>query len=141
MSLKSKIIDSKKGKYGAQVTRRNQLVVAPLDFSQFYNVKAELVNTAYNLITPKTRKCFVITDVILYANKNVGVSDATVVLYESDGPSSLTETNVIINQEMPKYNTLPLTGLNVNTAEGAWINIKTDDDDIFANIAGYYIDA
>jgi hypothetical protein len=140
MTLKAEICDSTGGTYGAKVTSRNQLVVAPLGFSTFYSGTAGVDNTAVNLIIPKTRKNFIITDIVLYANKFVGASDAAVELYEAAGPDVLATTNTIILQEMQKNTNLVLTGLNIIVTEGLWVNLKTDDDDIFANIAGYYVD-
>jgi hypothetical protein len=141
MSAKVTIKDGKGNGGEACVTRRNQLIVAPLDFSLIYNVKAELVNTAYNIVPPETGKAFVVTDLIVYANKSVGAADATVVIYASDGPNSLTEVGVFFTQEMVKQTTLTMTGLNIFSPAGLWINVKTDDDDIFVNMAGYYVDA
>jgi hypothetical protein len=140
MSIRSEIYDSTGESYGVKVTSRNQLVVAPLGFSTFYSGTAGVNNTAVNLIEPKDRKNFIITEIILYANKNVGASDASVELYEAAGPDVLATTNTIILQEMQKNSNLILTGLNIIVTEGFWVNLKTDDDDIFANIAGYYVD-
>ena len=141
MGIKTTIKDGKGNNHEVKVTERNQLVIAPLDFSVLYHVKAEVVNTAYNLIPPLTGKRFVITELVLYANKSVGVSDATVIIYEALSPTTITEHLVIFTQEMVKQTTLVMTGLNIIIEEGIWLNVKTDDDDIFVNMAGYYVDA
>jgi len=141
MSIEVSLKDGEGSGGRAKVTSRGQVVTAPLDFSTFYNVTAGVINTAYNLVAPKTGKRFVITTIHLYANKNVGASDATVVLYESDSATSTTANETIINIEMLKQTHLILNGLNTLVTEGQWINVKTDDDDVFANIAGYFIDA
>lgn len=124
-----------------RVTSRGQLVTAPLDFSEAYNATADEINTAYNLVTPKVGKIFIITGILIYANKNVGVADATVVLYEATSSTTTTVTNTIFTSEIPKYGRVIVPSLNLSTAEGRWINIKTDDDDIFATVLGYYADA
>ena len=103
----------------ACVSTRGQLVTAPLEFSTFYNVKAEAAATGYNLVPPKTGKRFVITDIMLYANKNVGAADATVDLYEASSTTSTTVDTSILNTEMLKQTTLALTGLNIN-----WLGYK-----------------
>jgi hypothetical protein len=141
MAVKFEIGDGSGEEYKAKVTSRGQLVVAPLDFSTFYNVTADVVDTGYNLAPPKSSERFIITAIHLYANKNVGAGDATVVLYEADSSTETTATKTIINIEMLKQTSLNMTGLNIIVTEGKWVNIKTDDDDIFANVAGYYIDA
>lgn len=141
MSAKVSILDGTGEGNEVKVTSRGQLVTAPLEFSDTFNIKAELDNTAYNLVTPLTNKQFVITDIILTANKNVGAADATVELYEANAVDTTTVEKCIIQLEMKKSSTLPLTGLNMITTKGVWINIKTDDDDVFATLMGYYIDA
>ena len=45
----------------------------------------------------------------------------------------------IFNQEIKKNDTIIMNGLNIITGEGVWINIKTDDNTVFANMAGYYV--
>jgi hypothetical protein len=141
MSIKTIIHDGKGKGSEARVSSRGQLVVAPLDFSTPYNVKAEVINTAYNLVKPKLGWQFIVTDILLYANKNVGAADATVNLYEATAVDSLTIAKSIIEIEMLKQTSINLTGLNMIVTEGRWINIKTDDDDIFATIMGYYAEA
>jgi hypothetical protein len=139
--IKSSIVDGNGTNVEAKVTARGQLVTSPLEYSTAYNVTADAINTGYNLATPINDKQFVITDILLYANKNVGVNDATVVLYEASSLTSTTVDKTIINVEMVKQTRLDLTGLNLIVTAGKWVNIKTDDDDIFATIMGYYISA
>ena len=43
--------------------------------------------------------------------------------------------------EIPKKTSLTLTGLNIIVTEGRWVNVKTDDDDVFATVAGYFVTA
>ena len=123
----------------AIVSRYGQLVTAPIDYSTAYPVKFEVAATGYNFVGPIQNFCFVITDIILTANKNVGASDATVDIYESDGSDSTTIDKSIVSLEMQKNSNLVLSGLNFITGLGIWINGKTDDDDIFATLAGYYV--
>ena len=139
MSTNVKIKDGWGGGNSACVTPRGQLITAPLDFSKVYNAEANVVNTAFNLVTPKRGKQFVMTGLIVYANKGVGANDATVVIYEADSENSLISTEVIFTQEMLKQTTIVMTGLNIISKEGVWINVKTDDDTIFVNLSGYYV--
>lgn len=125
----------------ATVTNRGQLVTAPLDFSTAYNATAGTANTAANLVTPVNGKRFVITSIHLYANKNVGAGDATVTLYEASAVDTATVDASIFLAEMPKNSARDLTGLNLIVTEGKWVNVKTDDDDVFATILGYYVPA
>ena len=123
----------------AHVTDRGQLVTAPLSYSTMYSVTAAVNCTAVNIVPPITGKQFVITDIVLYANKGVGACDATVTLYEASSATSTVVAKSIITQEMVKKTNLPLIGLNIITTEGVWLNLKTDDNTVFGNIAGYYV--
>ncbi len=41
---------------------------------------------------------------------------------------------------MLKQSARDLIGLNIIITEGSWVNGVTDDDDVFATVAGYYIE-
>ena len=139
MTVGFKVEDGESGDT-AKVTKYNQLVTAPLDFSTFYTANAATVNTAYNVIVPRTNKIFIITDIVLGANRNVsGTNGAIVDLYEATGPGVTVVSKQIIQDELLKQTKLVLTGLNIAVTEGTWVNLKTDDDDIRANIGGYYV--
>lgn len=139
MAGKTLIEDPKTGNL-ARVTERGQLITAPLEYSEAYNVQVALTNTAYNFIAPKQGKRFVITDILLYANRDVAVTDATVVIYEATSASTTTVTKTLLSIEMPKNSHRDIVGLNLITNEGVWLNIKTDDNTIFSNLMGYYVD-
>lgn len=141
MTANTYISDGTGDNHKTKVTSRGQLVVAPLDYSTFYLATAAAINTGYTVVPPVSGKRFVITAIILYANKNVGTNDATVSLYESTSENSRDVETLIFQQEMPRKVTLSLIGLNIIVGQSRWVNIKTDDNSIFANIAGYYIDA
>ena len=141
MTLKINIKDGKGGAGEACVTHRNQLVVAPLDFSTAYAVTASVINTAFNFVGPQSGKQFIITDILLYANKGVGANDAAVDLYEATGDAETTVSKSILSIEMLKQTSRDISGLNLIVTAGRWVNIKTDDNTIFATIMGYYVDA
>lgn len=128
----------------AKVTKRGQLVTAPLSYSTFYNATAGTDNVPVNIIAPKTNKRFVITAIIVYANKNVSASgDATVTIYEGTGPTATQGSSdaTIFTQDVPQKITVALTGLNIIVTEGVWVNGVTNDDDVSFNLSGYYVDA
>jgi hypothetical protein len=138
--IESKIVGGSRNT-GARVTQRGQLVVAPLEYSRFYTGTATLVNTAVNLVKPQTHKKFVITDIIISSNRDVGVNGAIVDIYEALSPSTTTVTREIYQDEVAKQTRASLIGLNVLIVdEGRWINFKTDDASVRCNLAGYYID-
>jgi hypothetical protein len=77
---------------------------------------------------------FIITDIILIADKNV-TTDTLVEIYEASGPDSTVVDKAIFTTEMLKNSDLVLTGLNWKVNSGKYLNAKTDDDDVFATIA------
>lgn len=139
--IEVKVLDAGGSGKQAKVTERGQLVVAPLEFSEVYQQTANVINTAFNLVTPKTGKRFVITDILLYADKNVGVNDASVQIYEATSATSTTVSKSILTLEMLKNSSRDITGLNLITSQGVWLSIKTDDNTIYATLMGYYVDA
>jgi hypothetical protein len=96
-------------------------------------------DTPVSFFAPQQGKRFIITDILLYANKNVGVGDATVTIYESsDGPATATQDKILMQTEMLKQTHRDMIGLNLATQEGHWLNGVTNDDDVFVTIMGYY---
>ena len=140
--INTKIADGSGGNNRAKVTHRGQLVTAPLSFSEPYTATANATGTAFVLAAAKVGKRFVITDILLDADKNVSASTAgTVVLYEATAAASTTEAKTILSIEMLKNTNRSITGLNLIVTENVWLNIKTTDATIYATILGYYVDA
>lgn len=140
MSLNTRIIDGD-GR-NAKITGRNQLVVSPLDYSTFYNSENASDNVAVNVLLPKTRMRFVITDIILAGDRAIAANGAVSQVYENFvGPTDSTVTTLIYKDEIAKQTRAVLTGLNIIVTEGAWVNLIADDTVVRANIGGYWIDA
>ena len=125
----------------ATVTEFGQLVVAPVDYSGVVQATLGTINTAVNLLEPSQGQQIVITDIILTANREVGVNDATVDLYLADSPTALvfTPADAVLSLELEKNGKLALNGLNLITRAGAWINAKTNDATIFVTIMFYRV--
>ena len=141
MSIKVHIKDAGSGSE-VKVSSRGQLITAPLDFSTFFQVTLGDVNTAVNIIPPIAGKRFVITAMVFYPSRNVGVNDATVEIYEASADDTITvDTSIFLQEIARQTSSPPLTNLNIIVSEGKWVNAKTDDDDVFVNMAGYYVDA
>jgi hypothetical protein len=123
----------------SDVRGNGQIVVGPFNSSTASTVTLDTAATSYNIWGPSTDENFIITDILIYANKNVGVNDATLVIYEStDGPATGTQSKILLNTEMVKQTTRDLVGLNLKVTEGSWVNAETDDDDVFLTVMGYY---
>lgn len=141
MALKVELVDGGGAGNKACTSSRGELVVNRFDYSIAYNVEADVINTGYNFVPPISGQRFVVTDLLLYANKSVGASDATVDVYEADSDTETTISRSVVKTEMLKNSRADLTGLNLIIAEGKWLNLKTDDNTIFATVMGYYVPA
>jgi hypothetical protein len=129
------------GGVSAEVTRRGQLITAPIQYSKPYIATVNADDTAFNLVLPKPEKFFVITDVVLTGTKAIdNVLDATVVIYEADSETSVTPLNVLFQTALARSATIPLTGMNMISEHNAkYINIKSTDSVVEATLMGYYL--
>lgn len=139
--IRSKLVDYSGKSYGAAVTKYGQLVTSTIEYSKSSSKLLDTANTVYNLIYPRTNNLIVITDIMLYANKNVSTTvEAAVDIYESNvGPLEILVDSYIITTPMARQSSRDLIGLNIVTSEGSWVNIKTSDDDIYCTIMYYYL--
>lgn len=125
----------------AEVTGRGQLITAPIEYSTSYVASAVADNVAVNLILPKAKRVFVITDVVLTGTKAIDVNtDATVIIFESGDPTSATVDNTLLQVDIARSSSLALTGLNLITeGEAKHINLKSSDTIVNCTLMGYYI--
>ncbi len=143
MSLPITIKGGSGNAFEVTVSPRGQLATGPLEFSEAFAVSANATNTAFNFTTPISGRLFVITGILLDADKNVSPSTAaTVVIYEALAVDTATVTKTILSVEMIKNTNRSITGLNlIISTEGRWVNLKTTDASINATLLGYYVDA
>ena len=139
MPQKTNIIDAHGTNKGVRVSEYGQLVTGAIAYSTPVAQTLTVINTAYNFVAPLSGHKIVITAMLLYANKNVGVNDAIVNVYEADAEDELTIANPIITTEMVKQTSRDLLNLNLIIQEGKWINAKTDDASVFMTIMYYYV--
>ena len=125
----------------AKVTRFGQLVVAPLEYSTPVADEIDVINTAFNFIGPQQGQSIVITDIVLSADRIVGVNGADVVVYEASGPDILTEDQIVLDVDMIKQTTLAVNGLNLLVPEGKFVNAKSDDVNVKITIMFYRVPA
>jgi len=131
-------MDGSGSKVTATVTSIGQLVIAPYAYDEVVSGILDVDNTAVNFFGPKTGKQFVLTTILLNANKSVS-TDCIVDIYEATTDVTATITKSILSIEMLKNTSRDITGLNLLITEGRYINGKTDDDDVFVTLMGYYI--
>lgn len=123
----------------SKVNSSGVLAVGNLDFSSPVFKLIGTNDQVVNFAEPEPSKYIIITDISIYANKNVGANDSTVIIYEADDSiEAYSSQKVIFQTEMLKQTRADLTGLNWRVNEGKFLNATADDDDIFMTIAFYY---
>ena len=141
MGLKVRLEDGSGTGTTATITSRGELVVGNIAHSSSYSVEATVINTAYNFVGPLAGKRFVITDILLASDRNIGNNGADIDVYEATASDSITVSKEILGMELLKNSFRDLTGLNLIASEGVWVNVKTNDNNIFATLMGYYVTA
>ena len=125
---------------GAAVTRRGQLVTAPISFNKSYFQTMTATSTAYNFIKPVSDHQFVIDGLVYSSDKNVSSTNGAVIsLFEADPPTSTTPLVEIIRVDLGRLERDSLTGLNMITDPAVWINGVTDDATTNVTLLGYYV--
>lgn len=125
---------------GVTVTKSGALVTSPIEFDETAYHKMALINTAYNFALPRAGKQFILTGFIAVSDKNI-TADALVEIYEADS-----ETSTTVLKELPKFtltknsNVSP-TPLRTKVSPGVFVNAKTDDENIYLTMFGYYINS
>lgn len=125
----------------AKVTADGELVVGDLAYSDVQFQDVDTIDTAFNFFKPTTGKRRIITGILVATDRNVGVNGAVVEIYEATAADTATVAKTVIRLDVAKSTTLPIFGVKFLTAEGAFINGKTDDASAFVTVAGYEIDA
>jgi len=131
------------GQNGQQVKVNDagEVLVAngPYDLAKFNELDA--VNTAYNYYRPNGKLQFVLTGFLMYGDKQVSSStNATIIIYESDQPDSITVDRTLVQVEVGQNQSIPFPNIRILCNRGVYINAKTDDDDIHLTIFGHFVD-
>ena len=137
MSAPIRIIDPHTG-VGAKVTEFGQLVTSPIDYSISSQIAVGVDNLPYTLADPDHGQSIIITSIILTANKDVSVNDATVTLYSAP-TSDATTGNDILQLELERNGKLVLTGLNLKVNSGLFLNVKSSDSTIYTTVLYYRV--
>ena len=121
------------------VTQNGALVTAPLHYSGSVFVELDIADTAYNFYDPIAGKQFVITALIVFADKQVsGTTNASVEVYEAAEKDSLVVDKTLLRFELGQNQLLHISDLNLLVSPGRFITAKTSDDDVHLTMLGYY---
>lgn len=137
MTAPVRIVDPLTG-IAAKVTDFGQLVTSPIDYSISSQVAAAVADLPYNMVGPENGRSIIVTAIILTANKNVGVNDATVTLYSASTGDATTGEN-ILQFELERNGKLVLTGLNLKIKSGLFLNVKTNDPTVYITVLYYRV--
>lgn len=139
--INTKISDGSGGGHLARVTHAGELIIVRGNYDSTFNTAMTSINTAYNLVTPKSGFQFIVTGIVINADKNVSATDGAVVeLYEATDATTTTATKTILTLNIGKNSTIPLTGILIQTTKGLFINAKTDDATVNITLLGYYLE-
>lgn len=133
------LVDGRGTKVAAKVTEFGAQAVSPLKFSTPQSLELTAANVPGNFVSPTPGSSIVITDIILYGNRNIGVNDATVEIYEASGIDVTASIKTIFKQEITKNEAIVMNGLNWVARPGAFLNAKSNDTIVFANLACYFV--
>ncbi len=124
----------------AKVTASGALVVGSFAYDETQFNELGTADAAVNFYKPKASKQFVITGLIAAGNLSIAANAlATVIVYEASTDATATVDKSLVQFGVTRLQTFPLLPLNILVEEGKFVNAKTDDDDIFLTIMGYYI--
>jgi len=138
--IQVKLNDGTGAGHTVKVTHTGELVTVRGNYDQTFQDSMTSINTAYNLIVPKTANQFIITGIVINADKNVSATDGAVVeVYEAADATTTTATKTILTLNIGKNSTIPLTGILIQTTRGTFLNAKTDDATVNITLLGYYI--
>jgi len=132
------IITDSATRHSVKVTSIGQLVTSPYAYSEVTYLLLDTAAQGYTFFKPKSGEQFVLTGFGLTADSNV-VTSCVVDIYESAAQNSATIAKSIFHFEILKNGYRDSSGLNVLISEGVFLNAKTDDDDVYCTILGYYI--
>ena len=135
-----RITDGQGSTNKVKVTKAGTLATSPPEFSDPVFKEMATDDTAVNFFKPKAGKFLIITSIIIHADKQVGVNGAAVVFFEASDASTSTQDKVVFQTEITSDSDQIITGINWKVSEGKFLNGETNDDDIHANVAGYFVD-
>lgn len=124
----------------ADVSSNGELIISPASANVTKHWDMVLPDVAYNFAPPITGKRMRLQNILMYANKTVGNTDAKIEIYTAGSADSTTVIEAVLTLELPKYASRDMIGLNIELSEGIFLNAKTDDATVFLTMMGYYLD-
>jgi len=140
MTANVQVVSNENGR-SVKVTKSGEMVVAPLAYSDTKFNLLDATATAYHYYPPLSGKQFVISCVLVFGDKEIAnASDTTIEIYEAASTTETTVSKVLMTFGLGQLTSLAITPLNILVNPGVYVNAKTDDDDVYLTIMGYYIE-
>ena len=123
-----------------RATSIGELVVGTFSREKAKTLRLNVNNIAFNFASPVTGKTFIVKGILLVPTSGI-VGTANINIYEASSEISTTIDESIFDVELLKNQIIPLSPLDIEISEGAWLNAKTDDNTVVVTILGYYVPA
>lgn len=121
------------------VSENGELITRPFDYSESSFRLMDTVDIAYNFQEPRPSQNFIITGLVVQANREVAVAGGNVIFYEANAADTTVATKTIFTFDLPRQDSEVITGVEIKVGTGKYLNGKTDDDDMLATFFGYYV--
>ena len=140
MPVDSFIKDGSGHGHKVRITHTGELVTVRGEYDSATAAVMSATATAYNLAVPKDENSFIITGIIVNADKNVSATNgADIRIYEANTDTSISETKLLFTLNLLKNDSEVITGILIKTTEGRYINSDTDDATVNITLLGYYL--
>ena len=140
MVVKIHVLDGRGSKHRLGITKRGELITGAISYNDTFFQQMTVADQGYNLVTPKAGKQFILMGVSYSGNKDINATTgAEVILYEADAVDAATVERELFRFNVGKIDRGSISGLNVATNPGVWLNAKTDSTDVSITIYGYYV--
>jgi hypothetical protein len=140
MPAKVQIKDGSGTGANAFVTKRGELIVAPLKYSKPYGASLIATGTPFEVVPGVNNQKFVTTGFFVTALKTVSpTTEAAITIYEASPLDLTTSTKQIVEIALIRGASFVATGANIITEVGQAIAATTDDATVNIALSGYYV--
>lgn len=140
MPIDSFIKDGSGHAHKVRVTHSGELVTVRGEYDAATAAVMSATATAYNLAVPKNEFSFIITGIIINADKNVSATNGSNIrIYEATTDTSISDTKLLFTLNLLKNDSEVITSILIKTTEGRYINADTDDATVNITLLGYYL--
>jgi len=140
LTIETFIRDGSGHGHNVRVTHTGELVTIRGEYDTATAAVMTVINTAYNLVLPRDNESFIITGIILNADKNVSATNgADIQIYETTTSTSTVQSKLLFTLNLLKNDSEVITGILIKTTEGRYLNVETDDATVNITLLGYYL--